>query len=273
MKSKTIVIKPKRKFSFDEFKEIWNYRELLLTLVERDFKVRYKQTVIGFVWAVIQPLTTMVVFSFFFGRIAKIPSDGVPYPIFSYSGVLLWVYFSGAVANAASSLVGNSSLISKVYFPRVIVVLASTMVGLVDYLIAGIILFFMMVYYRIFPGWTIILLPLVVLNTWILATGVGMWLAATNVLYRDVKYLISFLLQLWIYATPVIYPLSVAGVFKWMVMLNPMTGLIETHRAILLGLKEAPFLLLGLSIIISFSIFISGFYYFRSLERKFADVI
>jgi lipopolysaccharide transport system permease protein len=269
----TTIIQPRHGLSALNLKELIRYRELFFTFVERDFKVRYKQTVIGAAWAILQPLTTMVLFSFFFGKIAKIPSDGIPYPVFSYAGLLLWTYFSNAVNVASSSVTSNAGLISKVYFPRLIIPLSSTMVGLIDYGYALLILFGLMFAFGFFPTAWIILLPVVLLTTWMLATGVGLWLAATNVLYRDVKIIISFILQLWIYATPVIYPLSVAGNFRWIVVLNPMTGLIESHRAIFLGTPAIPWISLAYSVIAALVIFWSGMVYFKSIERRFADEI
>jgi len=267
------IIQPRHGIAALNLKELLNYRELFLTFVGRDFKVRYKQTVLGALWAILQPLTTMVLFSFFFGKIAKIPSDGIPYPVFSYAGLLLWTYFSNAIGVASSSITSNAGLISKVYFPRLIIPLSSTMVGFIDYGFALLIMLGLMVAFGFFPTLWIILLPFVLVATWLFATGVGLWLAATNVLYRDVKIIISFILQLWIYATPVIYPLSVAGNFKWIVVLNPMTGLIETHRAIFLGTPAIPWGSFIYSIIAAILVFWSGMLYFKSIERRFADEI
>lgn len=267
------VIKPAKRIPSINLAEILKYRELFMSLVERDFKVRYKQTFIGVLWAVLQPFATMVVFSFFFGKIAQIPSEGIPYPVFSFAGLLLWTYFSNAITQASNSIVGNAALISKVYFPRPIIPLASTMVGLIDYAVALVILLGLMLYFGYLPTPNIILLPLVLLFTWILSAGLGFWFSATNVLFRDIKYLIGFVIQLWLYATPVIYPLSVAGQFEWLVKLNPMTGLIETHRAIFLGGTDIQLNLLAFSATTSLIIFITGLLYFKSLEKQFADVI
>ncbi len=269
----TLLIKAKNRFTLEDIKEIYEYRELFFTLVERDIKVRYKQTVIGGLWAIIKPLSTMVVFSFFFGKIAGIPSENIPYPIFSYAGLTLWMYFSTAVASSSESVVGSGGLISKVYFPRIIVPLASTMVGLVDYIVASIILTAMMIWFGFMPGISIIALPVVIFFTWLLASGVGLWLSATNVLYRDVRYLTSFLVQLWIYATPVIFPLNVAGRFQWIVNFNPMSGLINTHRTVILNHQAIDYPVLIFSMFMSVVIFLSGVVYFRSIEHKFADVI
>jgi lipopolysaccharide transport system permease protein len=271
--NKITIIRPKNGIATLELGELFRFRELFLTLVSRDFKVRYKQTVIGILWAVLQPLATMIVFSFFFGKIAKIPSEGIPYPIFSFAGLIIWTYFSLSITSASNSIVGNGGLISKVYFPRPIIPLASTMVGLIDYLISVFILFGLMLYYGFTPTVNIIFLPFLMFFVWLLATGVGFWFSATNVIYRDVKFLIGFIMQLWIYATPVIYPLSVAGQFKWIVTLNPMTGLVEAHRALFLGKPEIDLMVLLYSMVFSIFIFISGFYYFKLMEKRFADVI
>jgi len=253
--------------------ELWAYRELLFAFVIRDLKVRYKQTVIGAVWAILQPLSTMVVFTFFFGTIAKINSDGVPYPIFSYSGLILWTYFTGALSAASNSMVGATSLITKVYFPRVIIPLSATLTGLVDYLVAATILAVLLVYYAITPPLAMLLLPFLVLLTWLLASGLGMFLAAVNVKYHDVKYAVPFFIQLMLFFTPVIYPISIAPNFKTLLMLNPMTGIIEAHRALILGNIPVNLTSLGISIIMTILIFIGGAIYFRSVEKYFADII
>jgi len=267
------VIKPNKGFSLSDIREIYTYRDIFLSFVERDIKVRYKQTVVGGAWAIIRPLFSMILFTFFFGKIAKIPSDSIPYPIFSYSGLLLWSYFSTAVSQVSSSLVSNKALVSKVYFPRIIIPLAASLAGLVDYAIASIILIGMMIYFQILPPVSIVFLPIIMFFTWMLATGVGFWLAATNVLYRDVQYLTSFLMQLWIYATPVIYPLSVAGNYTWIVSLNPVSGLIEAHRSLWLGHQPVRFDILLFSLLMTLIIFVTGALYFKRVERIFADII
>lgn len=267
------VITPSPKLALPDFKEIYNYRELLFTFVKRDLKVRYRQTIIGGLWAIIQPLTTMIIFSFFFGYLAKIPSDGVPYPVFSYSGLILWVYFANALSSASSSVVGSAGLFTKVYFPRLIVPFAASMTGMVDYSIALLILFILMAFYQIIPTVGIILLPCLVLLTWLLATGIGFWLSAVNVKYRDVGFIMPFFIQIFMYVTPVIYPVSIAPNFKSLLAINPMTGIIEAHRAILLGNRPVNFHSLLYSLIASITIFILGSIYFRSVERKFADIV
>lgn len=272
--SKITVIKSQtRLFSLSYFREIWQYRELLFTFVKRDIKVRYKQTLIGGAWAIIQPFSTMVVFSFFFGKLAKMPSDGIPYPIFSYSGLLLWVYFSNAINNSSRSIVSNASLITKVYFPRIIAPLAASITGLVDYLIASFILFGLMIYYQIDLSWQVLLVPVVVFFTFLLAAGAGMFLSAVNAKYRDVGFVLPFFIQLLLFVTPVIYPASVAGRFKWIIQLNPMAGLVEAHRALLLSHQPVNFQLLSVSALLILLIFIAGLFYFRRTEGEFADVI
>lgn len=267
------IIKPKPKWLFLDFKEIWAFRELFWTFVTRDIKVRYKQTVLGGLWAILQPFTTMVIFSIFFGSIAKIGSDGLPYPIFSYSGLILWIYFSTALAAATNSMVGNAGLINKIYFPRVILPLATTFTGIVDYSIASIVLVGLLAYYQIPISITILLIPLLVLLTWVLASGIGFWLSAINVKYRDVGYVIPFFIQLMLFFTPVIYPTSVAPNYRELLMLNPMTGIIEAHRAIILGNGSINTTALLVSCFITLVIFITGGMYFRSVEKYFADII
>lgn len=272
-KEKITIIKSKPKFQFLDIKEIWEYRELFKTFVVRDIKIRYKQTLIGGIWAVLQPFVTMVVFSFFFGTIMKIPSDGVPYPIFSYSGLILWMYFSGALSVASGSLVASSNLITKVYFPRIIVPLASTLTGLIDYAIASIILAFLFVYFQITPPVSIIFIPFIIILTWFLVSGIGLWLSAVNVKYHDVRYVLPFFIQLMLFFTPVIYPVSIAPNFQNLLMINPMTGIIEAHRAMMLGSAPINYVSLSLSVVITAIVFISGVFYFKSVEKYFADII
>ena len=268
------IIEPKKGWIPIDFKEIWKYRELFYFLTKRDIKVRYKQTVLGGLWAIIQPFFTMVVFSIFFGRLAKLPSDGIPYPIFVYAGLLPWTYFANSITNSGNSLVGSANLITKVYFPRVIIPASASLAGLLDLFIAMTILFVMMVYYGLYPGLEIVILPLLIGLTCLCAMGVGLWLSAMNVQYRDIRYTIPFLIQIWMFVSPVIYPASlVTERYKWVLALNPMGGIINAFRACLLGHKPIDWLLLGVSAIIVFAIFFSGLYYFRRMERTFADVV
>ena len=267
------VIKPPKGLQFINLKEIIKYKDLLWTLVERDIKVRYKQTIIGGLWAIIQPLSTMVVFSIFFGKIAKIPSEGIPYPIFSYAGLILWTYFSTSLSNTSNSLIGDKNLITKVYFPRTIIPISKTVIGLLDYSIAFIILFGLMFFYNFTPTFKILLLPVVLFFTWLLVSGLGMWLSAFNVKYRDVRYAVPFFISMLLFVTPVIYPVSLAGEYSWLMNLNPMSGLIQAHRAIILNHQPVNWNLFGISVFLSLLIFLSGSLYFKSVERYFADII
>lgn len=272
METKTII-RPSGKIQFLSLKEIWPYRELLLTFVKRDIQVRYRQTVIGGLWAIIQPLSTMVIFSFFFGHLAKISGGGVPYPIFSYAGLLLWTYFTNALTNSSGSMVASISLITKVYFPRIIIPMAATLTGILDYVVASIVLVGLMLYYQIMPTIAILLVPLTVVLTWFLAMGMGFWLSAINVKYRDVGYVLPFFIQLMLFMTPVIYPTSIAPNFKYLLMLNPMTGIIDAHRAMFLGNVPINWGGLGISVVLILIILISGSAYFKSVEKYFADII
>ena len=229
------IIEPKKGWVPVDLKEIWNYRELLYFLTKRDIKVRYKQTVLGGLWAIIQPVFTMVVFTLFFGRLAKIPSDGMSYPIFVYTALLPWTYFANAVSASGNSLVGSANLITKVYFPRLIVPASASLAGLLDFFIAMFVLGAMMIYYNFIPGFGIFLFPVLVGLTFLCAVGVGLWLSALNVQYRDIRYVIPFLIQLWMFVSPVIYPVSmVKGKYQWLLALNPMGGVIKAYRASLL---------------------------------------
>lgn len=267
------IIRTRTYYWLPDFTELWQYRELFYAFVVRDLKLRYKQTLIGGAWAIVQPFLTMIIFSFFFGKIAKIPSDGLPYPVFSYAGLVLWTYFSNAVSNSSLSLISNSNLISKVYFPRMIIPLASTLTGLIDYAIALSILIAMMIWFKLPLTFTVLWLPLILLITWILASGIGLGLAALNVKYRDIRYALPFFIQLLIFLSPVIYPYSVSGNYQWLVTLNPMTGILESHRNIIIGHQPVPFYLLFSSIGMSIVIFSLGVMYFKQTERYFADII
>lgn len=274
MQENSLIIKPPKGYLRIDFKELWKYRELLIFLVWRDIKVRYKQTMVGAGWAIIQPLFQMIVFTIFFGRIAKVPSDNLPYPIFSYSGLLLWTYFSTALSGSSNSLVGSSNLISKVYFPRLIIPLSSSIAPIVDYLIALSILFLMMIFYGVYPDIKILFLPLVLLITFFAATGISLWLSSMNVRFRDVRYVLPFFIQLLMFLTPVIYPVSfIPEKFKWLLYMNPLAALVDIHRAILLGYDDINYLFLSISILINVVIFVTGLRYFRKTESYFADII
>jgi homopolymeric O-antigen transport system permease protein len=267
------VIEPQTGWRALDLRELWAYRELLWVLTMRDVKVRYKQTVLGFAWAILQPVMMMVVFSIFFGQLAQMPSDGYPYPIFVYAALLPWTFFQTAISNSAASVVGSSNLVSKVYFPRLIIPLSSVGSALVDFLVASGVLLLLMIYYGI--GWSINLLaaPLLILGVIFVALGVGTFLAALNVAYRDFRYVIPFLVQFWMFATPVVYPASlVPERWQWVLYLNPMAGVIEGFRSVILG-KPFNLTVLAISMLIAGAILSVGVAYFEKYERRFADVI
>jgi len=277
-----LVLRPSRGWSALNLLDLWRYRELIYFLIWRDIKVRYKQTVLGASWAILQPFLTMVVFTIFFGNLAKVPSDNVPYPIFSYTGLLPWGLFAKALTDAGRSMVVNRSMITKIYFPRLVIPLASVLAGVVDFLLAFIVLIGMMIYYNSPAGGSydfsirsaIFSLPLFLLLTVITALGVGLWLSALNVLYRDINYIMPFLTQLWFFITPIAYPSSMIPE-KWQLIyaLNPMTGVVEGFRWALLGTETAPGPMLAVSTTISIIILVTGLFYFRRMERTFADLV
>lgn len=268
-----VVIEPSKSWAPLNLRDLWTYRELLYFLTWRDIKVRYKQTALGVAWAVIQPLAAMAVFTLFFGRLAGVPSDGIPYPIFAFSGLLLWTFFSNALTNSSSSLLGDSRLITKVYFPRMIIPCAAVGAGLVDIAIASVILLALMFYYGVAITWSVLLLPLLVIHAALLALGVGMWMAALNVKYRDVRYALPFLIQLWMFASPIIYSSSLIGQkWRWLYSLNPLAGIIEAFRAALFG-RPVDWASLAVSAVITVSILIYSAYAFRRLEKSFADIL
>lgn len=270
----TFYIRPASSWSSIGLKELWEYRELLYFLVWRDVKVRYKQTALGAAWAIIQPLMMMLVFSLFFGYLAKVSSDGIPYPIFTFCALLPWQLFSHALTESSNSLVANERLITKVYFPRLVVPIAAVLGGMVDFAIAFVILLVMMLYYGIVPTWAIITLPGFILLAIMTALGVGLWLSALNVQYRDVRYTIGFLIQFWLFATPVAYSSSIVPE-RWRPLygLNPMAGVVEGFRWALLGKSEAPGALLAVSLVVVILTLVGGLYYFRKMEQEFADVV
>ena len=268
------IIKPKKKLSWEDAREIWRYRELLYFFTWRDLKVRYKQTTIGVLWAIFQPFVTMVVFSVFFGKLARIPSDGVPYPIFVYVGLLFWQFFSGALSETSATLIGNQAIITKVYFPRLILPLSAVMTKFIDFIVASFILVGMMIYYGYLPrlmGLTII--PLLLLITFMAAVGIGLFLAALNVKYRDVRYALPFFIQLLLFLTPVIYPASIAGTYSKVLALNPMTGVIQAARAAILGTTPINWTLLAISSLACLIALVVGIAYFKTIEQYFADII
>ncbi len=268
-----IVIEPGRRRLREEIADLLHYRDLLYFLTRRDLSVRYKQTVLGVLWAILQPLLTMIVFSVFLGNLAAVPSDGVPYPVFAYLGLLPWTYFSSTVTRAAMSLVSHANLLGKVYFPRVLIPLSAALSALVDFAIAAVILVGIMFYFDMFPApGSILLLPLVLLTA-LLALGVGMWLAALNVRYRDVQHATPFLMQIWMFATPVVYPNSlVPESYRAWFHLNPMAGIIAAYRGAVLG---TPIDWQGLSIsgAVTLAFLVLGIWQFRRMDRFFADVV
>jgi lipopolysaccharide transport system permease protein len=269
-----IKIRPAKGWVALRLRDLWAYRELLYFLTWRDIKVRYKQTLLGVAWAVIQPLATMLLFTLFFGKLAKVPSDGIPYPIFAYAGLLPWTFFSNAVTGSGNSLVGSSNLITKVYFPRMIIPGAAVTAGLVDFAIAFVILIALMVYYGVSLTVNLFALPLLVVLTALLALGVGMWLSALNVKYRDIRYALPFLIQLWMFASPIIYPASMMPQkWRWVLWLNPLSAIIEGYRAALLGRTTFPWSALALSGLITLAVLVYSAYSFRRMERTFADIV
>jgi len=257
-----------------QLRDLWTYRELLYFLAWRDLKVRYKQTALGVAWAVIQPFFTMVVFSIFFGYLGKIPSDGIPYPVFAYSALLPWSLFAHALNESSNSLVNNQGLITKVYFPRLIIPIAPLFVGLVDFGIAFVVLLGLMLFYGIMPGFALVTAPLFVLLAVVTALAVGMWLSALNVQYRDVRYTIPFLTQLWLFATPVAYPSSLLPEpWRSLYGLNPMAGVVEGFRWALLGQTQAPGPLIAVSVGAVLALLIGGLWYFNKMEQTFADIV
>jgi lipopolysaccharide transport system permease protein len=269
------TLRPARGWSFGNFRDLWLYRELVFFMTWRDLKVRYKQTILGVAWAVVKPFMTMVVFSIFFGKLAGVPSDGVPYPIFSFTALLPWELFANALSIASRSLVQNSHMITKIYFPRIILPLSSILSGLVDFAIAFVILIGMMIFYKIVPTPAIWTLPLFLLLALVTALGIGLWLAALNVLYRDINYITPFLTQFWLFITPIAYPASLLP-DKWHLIyaLNPMTGVVEGFRWALLGTSQgAPGPMLLVSAVISVLLLLSGLVFFHRTERLFADMV
>jgi len=269
-----LVIEPSRGWVGLKLKELWAYRELVYFLVWRDVKVRYKQTALGAAWAVIQPLFSMVVFSVFFGKLAKMPSDGIPYPLFSYAGLLPWNYFAQGLSSSSDSLVGSANLIKKVYFPRLAIPVAAVCGGVVDFAIAFGVLLLLMWHYGVAPTANVVWLPAFLLLALVTALGAGLWLSALNVQYRDVKYTVPFLAQFWMFSTPVVYPSSLLEEpWKTIYGLNPMVGVVEGFRWALLGVKTPPGPMLWVSVAAAAALLVSGAYFFRRMEKTFADVV
>lgn len=269
------IIKPKRGLANLDFKELWRYRELFYFLAWRDIKVRYKQTTIGIAWAILQPFIMMVVFSIVFGKMAKVPSDNIPYPIFVYAGLLLWNIFSNSLGSASQSLIVSASIVQKVYLPRIILPAASIIVTLVDFCFAFLVFGGILAYYKYLPNFEgLLLLPLSLVITVLSSFGLGSFFAALNVRYRDVRYALPFFIQMLIFVTPVIYPVSIVPqTYRWLLSLNPMTGAIESFKAAFLGTMPVDWLGLGISALVSIFLLFFGLWYFLKTEKIFADII
>ncbi len=266
-------IRPSRGWVSVNLREIWQYRELLYFLVWRDIKVRYKQTALGAAWAIIQPFFTMVVFSIFFGRLAGIPSDGVPYPVFAFAALVPWTFFANGLSQSANSLVIDQNLIKKVYFPRLAIPTATVLAGTVDFVLAFLVLLGMMLYFGITPTANVVWLPPLLLLALVTSLGVGLWFAALNVQYRDVRYIVPFLVQFWLFATPIAYPSSLLEEpWRTLYGINPMVGVVEGFRWALLGTETAPGPMIAVSAAAAVAILVGGALYFRRMEKTFADV-
>ncbi len=272
--SSVVRIEPRRRWLALDLSELWAYRDLVYFFVWRDIKVRYKQTVIGAAWAVLQPVMTMLVFSLFFGKLAKIPSQGLPYPIFYYSALLPWMYFATAIQGATNIVVENQRVITKIYFPRVVLPTASVLSGLLDFAISFVVLLALMAWYHMAPTRAVVWLPLFTLLAVLTALGVGLWLSALNAMYRDVRYVVPFLVQFWMFASPVAYPSSlVPEKWRWLYGLNPMAGVIEGFRWALTGHGEPPNILLAASSLAVALLVLSGLVYYHAVEGTIADVV
>jgi lipopolysaccharide transport system permease protein len=267
-------IRPSRGWVSLKLDELWEYRELLYFLVWRDVKVRYKQTVLGAAWAILQPFMTMVVFSLFFGKLGRIPSEGLPYPIFAFAALVPWTFFATGLGQGANSLVGSQNLIKKVYFPRLVIPIASVLSGVVDFALAFLVLLGMMLFYGIYPTLNLLWLPLLLLLALVTALGVSLWLSALNVQFRDVRYTVPFLTQFWLFATPIAYPSSLLPEpWRTVYGLNPMAGVVEGFRWALLGTETRPGAMILVSTVAALALLVSGAYYFRRMEKSFADVV
>ena len=270
----TLLIKPSRGWVSLPLNELWKYRELLYFLVWRDIKIRYKQTVLGATWAIIQPLFTMAVFSLFFGKLARMPSDGVPYPLFSFAALVPWTLFSNGLSQSSNSLVGSAHLITKVYFPRLLIPIASVFSGALDFLISFFVLLGMMAVYGMLPSSNVVWLPLLILLVFATSLGAGMWLSALNVQFRDVRYAVPFLTQFWLFATPIAYPSSLLSEpWRTIYGLNPMVGVVEGFRWSLLGTENTPGPIVIISFLAALTLLTGGAFYFRRMEKTFADII
>ncbi len=269
-----IRIEPSRGWTALKIKELWTYRELLYFLIWRDIKLRYKQTELGVAWAIIQPFLTMIIFSLFFGRLAKIPSDGIPYPVFAFTALLPWTFFANGLTQSSNSLVGNSNLITKVYFPRLIIPISGVLSGAIDFAIAFVVLIGMLFYYKMHITAAILWLPLFLILALTVALGVGLWFSALNVKYRDVRFVVPFIVQVWMFATPIAYSSTlIPEHWRAIYGLNPMVGVVEGFRWMLLGARTQPTPMIAVSTAVALAILISGAYYFRRVEKTFADIV
>jgi lipopolysaccharide transport system permease protein len=267
------IIEPKKGWIPVNFSELWQYRELAYILAWRDVKIRYKQTVLGAAWALFQPFISMIVFTIFFGNLVKVPSDGFPYPIFVFAGLLPWTFFANSMSAASNSLIGQSNLISKVYFPRLLIPFSTFGAFILDFAISFLIMLGMMIYYGVHPNISILMFPVLLIATMATALGVGTLLSALCVAYRDVKYIVPFLVQLWMYATPVIYPVSIVPArWRWLLSLNPMSGLVDGFRSAFLG-KPFDWQNISISLVSAVVFMCLGLAYFRKVERRFADIV
>jgi len=267
-------IRPSKGWISLNLPELWEYRELAYFLIWRDIKVRYKQTVLGAAWAILQPFFTMVVFSVFFGRLAGIPSDGVPYPVFSYAALVPWQFFANGLNNSSNSLVGSSNLIKKVFFPRLIIPISAVLSGIVDFILAFIVLLLMMAFFGIFPTKNVIWLPLLLVLALITSLGFGLWFSALNVQFRDIRYAVPFMIQAWLFITPIAYPSSLLNEpWQTLYAINPMAGVVEGFRWALLDTDTQPGSMVFVSAIVASAVFVGGLYYFRRMEKTFADVV
>ena len=269
-----VVIKPSKGWVSLNLRTLWEYRELLYFLTWRDIKVRYKQTALGAAWAILQPMATMLIFSLFFGRLVKVPSDGIPYPIFAFAALVPWTFFANGLNQSSNSLIASANLLKKVYFPRLAIPIATVLAGVVDFVLAFLVLLLLIAYYRIMPTINIVWTPLFLALAFVTSLGVGLWMSALNVKYRDVRYVVPFLIQIWLFATPVAYPSSLLSQpWRTIYGLNPMVGVVEGFRWALLGTNTAPGLMVIASSIAAFLILITGAFYFRYMEKTFADVV
>ena len=272
--SPILNIEPSNSWVSLKLGEVWQYRELLYFLIWRDIKVRYKQTALGAAWAIIQPLFSMLIFSLFFGRLAKMPSDGIPYPLFSLAALVPWTFFANGLNQSSNSLVASANLLKKVYFPRLVIPIATVLAGVVDFALSFVVLLGLMAFYGIAPTINLLWMPLFLLLALVTSLGVGLWMSALNVKYRDVRYIVPFVIQVWMFSTPIVYPSSLLPA-SWRTIygLNPMVGVVEGFRWALLGTNTLPGFMIAVSATAALFILIGGAFYFRHMEKSFADIV